>query len=187
MNEQNGMKPQKEIIVRLKNVRDERGYSIKDMMSIIEDNGDYVSESTLRRLFKDNSEYDSFNYESTIRPVAKAILDMETIKDTDDMDTQALKALLEYKIQRIEELETQANALQSALDKEKLKYHEKLDAEREQYSKRIAFLMEQISLKDKRMDYLLDAVFQKDKQQKELMDRVMKCQRCVHVLEKENS
>ncbi len=149
------------------------------MMSIIEDNGDYVSESTLRRLFKDNSEYDSFNYENTIRPVAKAILDMETIKDTDDMYTQALKALLEYKIQRIEELEAHTNVLQSALDKEKIKYHEKLDVEREQYRNRIAFLMEQIKLKDKRMDQLLEAVFQKDKQLKEMTERILLCHRCI--------
>ena len=56
-----------------------------------------------------------------------------------------------------------------------MKYHEKLEQEREQYYKRIDFLKDQVSLKDKRMDQLLEAVFQKDAQHKELLELILTC------------
>lgn len=117
-------------------------------------------------------------YEDTIRPIAKALLDIENLEETDDLDTKALKALLKYKIARIEELEQQVEHLEAALDKEKLKYHEKLDKEREQSRRSIEFLKEQVSLKDKRMDLLLDAVFEKDLQHKEMLTKLLKCSKC---------
>ena len=89
-----------------------------------------------------------------------------------------MKTLLKYKIQRIEELEQQVEHLENALNKEKIKYHEKLDDQRELYDSRIEFLKEQISLKDKRMDQLLEAVFQKDQQHKNMLDKLLKCSKC---------
>lgn len=165
----------KDIIIKLKEVREEKNLSYTDILNLMEKNGDFVSKSTLSRVFAEGSEELSFKYEETIRPIANALLDIETIEETDNMDVQAMKSLLKYKIQRIEELEKQVKNLESALDKEKIKYHEKLDAEREQYFRRIDFLKEQVSLKDKRMDLLLEAVFQKDKQQKELLETILHC------------
>ena len=165
----------KDIIIKLKEVREEKNLSYTDILNLMEKNGDFVSKSTLSRVFAEGSEELSFKYEETIRPIANALLDIETIEETDNMDVQAMKSLLKYKIQRIEELEKQVKNLESALDKEKIKYHEKLDAEREQYFRRIDFLKEQVSLKDKRMDLLLEAVFQKDKQQKELLESILNC------------
>ena len=168
----------KEIILKLKEVREEKGLSYGDILEIMEKQGDFVSKSTLSRLFAEGSEDCSFKYEETIRPIAKALLDIETIEDSDNMDVQAMKSLLKYKIQVIEDKEKRIAELEAAFANEKLKYHEKLDKEREQYSKRIAFLMEQINLKDKRMDQLLEAVFTKDKQHAELLERVLICQKC---------
>jgi hypothetical protein len=86
-----------------------------------------------------------------------------------------MKSLLQYKIQRIEELERQIEQLESALDKEKIKYHEKMEQERNQWSKSIEFLKEQVSLKDKRIDMLLDAVYTKDSQFKVLLEQILSC------------
>lgn len=146
----------REIILKLKEVREEKGLSYGDILEIMEKQGDFVSKSTLSRLFAEGSEDCSFKYEETIRPIAKALLDIETIEDTDDMDVQAMKSLLKYKIQLIEDLEQKVEALDSALAKEKLKYHEKLDKERENFQKSLNFCREQINLKDKRIDQLLD-------------------------------
>lgn len=168
----------KDIILKLKEVRDQKGLSYSDILSLMEKNGDYLSKSTISRVFGDGSEDLSFRYEETIRPIANALLDIETIEDTDNMDVRAMKSLLKYKIQVIEDKERRIEELEAAFANEKLKYHEKLDKEREQYSKRIAFLMEQINLKDKRMDQLLEAVFTKDKQHAELLERVLICQKC---------
>jgi chromosome segregation ATPase len=165
----------KDIIIKLKEVREEKGLSYGDILELMERNGDYLAKSTLSRVFGEGSEGSSFDYENTIRPIAKALLDIETIEDTDNMDVQAMKSLLKYKIQRIEELEKSLADLNAALDHEKVKYHEKLDKEREQHQKSIEFLKNQIDLKDKRMDQLLNAVFEKDNQHKELLELILSC------------
>ena len=169
----------KELILKLKEVREEKGLSLNEILAMVEENGDYVSRSSIQRVFSDGSETLSFRYEETIRPIAKALLDIENIEEDDDVDTQTLKVLLRYKIQRIEELEQQVNQLKSALDKEKLKYHEKLETERERSNKSIEFLKEQVAYKDKRMDLLLESVQKKDERYDELIVRLMACQRCM--------
>jgi hypothetical protein len=60
-------------------------------------------------------------------------------------------------MQLIEDLESKIEALSSDLTKEKLKYHEKLDKERDNYQKRLDFCREQIAVKDKRIDQLMDS------------------------------
>lgn len=146
----------KDIILKLKEVRREKGLSFNDILNLMENNGDYLSKSTLSRVFADGSEDSSFKYEETIRPIANALLDIETIEDTDNMDVQAMKSLLKYKIRVIEDLEQQIFALKADLNTEKLKYHDKLDKERENFQKSLNFCRDQINLKDKRIDQLLD-------------------------------
>lgn len=165
----------KEIIIRLKEVREEKGLSYTDILDLMEKNGDYLARSTLSRIFSEGSEELSFKYDETIRPIAKALLDIENIEDTDDMDVQAMKSLLKYKIQRIEELEKQVEHLKTQLDKDKLKYHEKLEHERDSFKRSVEFLKEQINYKDKRMDLLLKAVQDKDVRYDELLKVILSC------------
>lgn len=174
----------KDLIIKLKAVREEKNLSYNDILNLMEENGDYLAKSTLSKVFSEGSEELSFRYEETIRPIAKALLDIERIEDTDDMDVKAMKSLLKYKIERIEELEHQIEHLQIALDKEKIRSSERLDEERELHNRSIEFLKEQVSLKDKRMDMLLDAVVEKDKQHKEMLARVLMCSKCS--MEKKN-
>jgi len=161
----------KDLIIKLKEVREEKGLSYNDILELMEKNGDFLAKSTISRVFADGSEEQSFRYEETIRPIANALLDIENDEDTDNMDTRAMKALLKYKIQRIEDLEKQIEQMQAALDKEKLKSHEKLDAERERYNKSIDFLKEQVAYKDKRMDLLLNF-------HEEMLQKLMRCSKC---------
>lgn len=162
------MNNSKEIILKLKEVRIEKGLSLNDIVELVEKNGDYISRSSVQRVFADGSEDAVFKYEETIRPIANALLDIDRIEIEDDLDTQALKTLLQYKNQRIKELEAQ-------LDKDKIKYHEKLDKEREQSRKSIEFLKEQIAYKDKRMDLLLESIKQKDERFNELLAHILYC------------
>lgn len=168
----------KDIIIRLKEVREEKGLSFNDILTLMEKNGDFLSKSTISRVFADGSEEQSFRYEETIRPIANALLDIENIEDTDNMDVRAMKSLLKYKIQRIEELEKQIEHLSTALDKEKIRSNEKLEEERERFHRSIDFLREQIDYKDQRMDLLLGAVQEKDKLHKEMLEKLLKCSKC---------
>lgn len=176
----------KDIILKLKEVREEKGLSYSDILDLMEKNNDYLSKSTISRVFADGSEDSSFRYEETIRPIAKALLDIENIEEDDDMDIKAMKSLLKYKIQRIEELEQQIEHLNAQMKSEKLKSLEKLEQERAQWAKSIEFLKEQVSLKDKRMDFLLDAVQKKDSRNDELLSLILSCP-CRNKIEKEDN
>lgn len=168
----------RDLITKLKEVREEKGLSYNDILELMEKNGDYLAKSTISRVFAEGSEEQGFRYEETIRPIANALLDIENDEETDGMDVRAMKALLKYKIQRIEELEQQIEQLKTALDKEKIKYHEKLDEKQEQFQRSIEFLKEQVAYKDKRMDLLLDSVSEKDRLHKEMLEKILKCSKC---------
>ena len=140
----------KDIVIKLKKVKEEKGLSYNDIQKLMEKNGDYISKSTLCRVFAKGSENQGFRYEITIRPIAKALLDIENIEDDDNMDIQAMKSLLKYKMQRIEELE-------ALIEKEKFHYLEKLEAETDKFQKSLTFLKEQLAFKDQRIDHLLDS------------------------------
>lgn len=161
------MNKTKEVILKLKEVKEQRGLSLNEIVDLVEKNGDYISRSSVQRVFSDGSEDVSFRYEETIRPIANALLDIDTIEDSDNMDIRAMKTLLQYKNKRIEELESQ-------LDKEKLRYHEKLEKERERFNNSIEFLKKQVALKDRRIDILLDSIQVKDAKINEMIDKIMK-------------
>ena len=143
----------KDLILKLKEVREQKHLSLNDIVSLVENNGDYISRSTVQRMFQDGSEECTFKYDESLRPVANALLDIDRIETEDDLDTQALKVLLQYKNKRIQELESQ-------LDKEKLKAIDKLNEERERSYRSIEFLKDQIEKKDTRIDILLKHVFE---------------------------
>ena len=145
------MKNLREIIIDLREIyeNDKERFSYNNQLKMMEANGDYLSKSTLSRLFGDNWEKYSFDYENTIRPIAKVLIGIEDVEDTDDLDTKAMKSLLKYKMQRIEELEAQ-------IEQEKAKYHAKLAEETAKFQRSLNFATNQIALKDKRIDQLMD-------------------------------
>lgn len=165
----------KEIILKLKETRQERNLSLNDIVDMT--NG-MISKTTVQRVFSDGSEDVSFRYNDTIRPLVKAMLDVDEIEETDDMDTKALKNLLKLKIQRIEELEKQICDLRILLSDEKVKSHEKIEKERLQFERHIKLLDEQIALKDKRMDEMKTRYDKKDEQYTELVNRLLNCHCC---------
>ena len=176
----------KDIIIKLKQVREEKGLSYGDILDLMEKNNDYLAKSTISRVFADGSEEQSFRYEETIRPIAKALLDMETIEDDDDTSVQGLKTILKYKMQIIEDLEKQVASLKSDLDKQKIRANEKLEKEREGFYRSIEFLKEQVNLKDKRMDFLLDAVQRKDELHESMLNKLLMCSACKMAKENES-
>ena len=165
----NDFAPMKEIVLRLREKRDEQKLSYADINALIEANGDYaLNKATLSRVFSEGSEQDRFDYEDTIRPLAKALLDIETIEETDTDDVKTLKALLKVKMQRIEELELQ-------VEREQKNTLEKVDEERKAHIQFEQFLKEQLSYKDKRMDEFMESVKEKDRQIAGLTDHILNC------------
>ena len=147
----------RDVILALKKVKKERGLSLDKIVSLMEQNGEYVSKTTLSRVFAKGSEEQLFRYETTLRPIANAILDMERYENDDDNNTHAIKSILKLKKDLLFELERQNEELKNELKDAKLKYHKKLEAEMAKYQKSLDFAMTQIDLKDKRIDLLMDA------------------------------
>ena len=168
----------RDLILKLKAVREEKGLSYSDILHQIEENGSYLSKSTISRIFSEGSEDMSFRFEETLKPIANVLLDIDNIEDDDELDVAAMKLLLKVKSQRIDELEHQLFDANNALDREKVKYHEKIDKERAIFDNRIEFLKHQIDLKAERMDKLLEAVFKKDHLYNELLEKTLNCHCC---------
>lgn len=139
----------KDLILKLKEVNAVKKMSYSEIEAITERNGEHVSIPSISRVFAEGSENGSFRYEGTLKPIANAILDIDVIEEDDDLDTQALKIMLQYKAEKIRELE-------AALDHEKVKHLEKIEKEREQFHKSLDFLKEQVRLKDERITQLME-------------------------------
>ena len=152
----NNMIDTRDVILSLKHVKREKRLSLDKILDMMQkkDPATAVSKTTLSRVFAKGSEEQLFRYETTLRPIANALLDMEEIESGDDIDTQAMKSILKLKKDLIFELESKLQTIQS---EEQLKYHQKLEKETAKFQKSLDFLKSQIDLKDKRIDQLLDA------------------------------
>jgi uncharacterized membrane protein len=141
----------------------------------MKENGDYLSKSTLSRVFAEGSEDKTFRYDDTIRPIAKALLDIETIEQDDDIDTQAYKSILKLKKDLLIEYEKQIADLKEEIkevaQREKDKYHDRMEKETALFQKNLSFLNHQVELKDHRIDHLLDV-------NQKLLDQLLMCSEC---------
>ena len=142
-----------EVITKLKAVKKENELTLPRIMDMIEANGEYISMTTLRRVFAANSEQDdSFSYDKTIRPIARALLfqeeDQETQSSSSAIEIEGLKAIIRLKNEEIDHL------------------HEQIELIKEERDQRISFLLDQIGKKDKRMD-------EKDSIIHKLMDKLL--------------
>ena len=140
----------KAIISELKRVKKDNELSLPRIMELIEQNGDYMSMTTLQRVFAEGSEDVGFRYEETIKPIANVLLNLE---DDDKLAADpemifALKEIIRAKNTMIEDLRRQLKEAEEQAERAK------------------AFLKEQIELKDSRMD-------EKDKIIDKLLNRVL--------------
>ncbi len=168
-------KTNRALILKLKQIKDECSYSINDIVNLVEQNGDFISRSSVQRVFADGSEEISFKYEETIRPIANALLDIDNIEENDDSNTQSMKALLQYKDELIEELKSEIERIHAENNQEILKLHERMDSERVSWAKSIDFLKSQISLKDERIDYFMEVAKHKESRNDEMFHAIMTC------------
>ena len=115
------------IVIRLKKAKNAN--PDMTLQRISEQTG--VSMSTVTRIFSDDSENQSFRYES-LKPICLLLL------GTDGLDE-----------------EIDADEMQMRLSQLKEKYERKLEKERAQSRVSIDFLKEQVKKKDERIDYLM--------------------------------
>ena len=97
------MTKSKDLIIKLREVQKEKKISYDKILSLMEQDGQFSSKSTLSRLFGDNWEKYSFDYENTLIPIANVLLDVENIEEDDDTETKAFKSLLKLKMSVIDD------------------------------------------------------------------------------------
>lgn len=136
------------LITQLKEIKAANEITYPRIMERMERNGKYVSLTTLRRVFAEGSEGNSFSYENTLLPIAEALLDIEDLPTEDDSpyakEIEGFKAVIRVQNEEIARL------------------HEI----KEQLESRITFLLDQIDKKDRRMD-------EKDEMIRKLMEKCL--------------
>ena len=153
----------KELILALKKVRDERGLNNDQIYEIVcnTKTKHCPSRSSIARVFAEGSEDDSdhFRFDTTLKPLYAALLDIDNDETDDTPEDLAYKSLLRYKKDLIdqyaEQLKEAKDELKVVKDKERERYNKKADEITDNFNKSIAFAKNQIELKDKRIDDLL--------------------------------
>ena len=135
---------------------------------MIEKNGDFVSKSTLSRVFSEGSDDTDFRYETTLRPICDALLDIENIENDDSTDVKAYKAILKLKKDIILEMKQE-------IESEKVNYAEKLETETSNFQENLEFLRHQIELKDQRIDALMALTTELMQTNNKLLHQLMVC------------
>lgn len=96
-------KMKRKTIRRLKEIKAEQQLSYTQIMKMLEDAGQYVSEATLKKVFADGSEEKSFRYQDTILPLADVLLDLYGDRSGLE-DAESLREIIREKNKFIESL-----------------------------------------------------------------------------------
>ena len=142
----------KNTVNKLREVKKQHDLSISNIMDMLEQKGKYLSEGTVKRLFSENSDPESFKYRDTIAPVADVLLDLYSDKSGTE-EVEALKAMIHDKNKTINIL--------IARDEER----------KAEYEKRIAHLQKQIEKLEDHLDFRERVIERKDEVIEKLITR----------------
>lgn len=144
----------RDTVERLRRVKKEQGFTITHIMQLLEDNGQYLSEATVKRVFSENADPQSFKYRDTLVPLADILLDFYSDASSTD-DLKALKAMIRDKNMTICIL---------------IAKNEEIRAD---YDKRINHLQKQIDKLEEHLEFRERVVEQKDKVIEKLLNTII--------------
>ena len=117
----------------------------------MEQRGQYVSEATLKKIFADGSEEQSFRYQDSIAPVADVLLDM--YGDTSGLqDLESLRHIIREKNKLIEFLMIKLDEKEQEFENRKALYEERKSL----YERDISRMQTQIENKDELIRRLMN-------------------------------
>lgn len=141
-----------EIILQLKQIREERGLTIQDVHDLVISSGGYVSISSVKRVFSEESETASFRYQDTIQPIVRALLGVnEETPENNDItanEIDALKNVILLKDSIIKDLQSQNEALSEKvenLERESARHIAEMHQLREEAKRKIDHLLEEVT------------------------------------------
>ena len=151
-------------IKRLKQIKTEQGLSIPQIMEIMEKQGKYVSEATMKKIFADGSEEKPFRYQDSIAPVADVLLDI--YGDTSGLDdVESLRQIIREKnklielfVIKIEELGEEAKSREKLYEDRKAAFEKTIESLELQVHR----LHEQVDRKDLMLEKLVNTILDKE-------------------------
>lgn len=144
----------KDTIERLRKVKKEQEFTIPQILDLLEKKDYYLSEATVKRVFSENADIDSFKYQATIAPLADVLLDFyEDQSGTNELN--ALKAMIRDKNMTIAILVAKNEELRADFDK------------------RINHLTKQIERLEKNLDFREKVVERKDAVIEKLINKLI--------------
>lgn len=144
-------KMKRKTIHRLKQIKAEQGLTVSKIIELMEERGQYVSETTIKRVFSDGSEEQNFRYQDSIAPIADVLLDMYGENSGTD-DAEALRRIIREKNKLIEFLMIKLDEKEKEFDDRKALYEER----KALYEKTIERFETQVSRKDELIERLLN-------------------------------
>lgn len=153
-------KMKRKTIKRLKQIKQEQGLSIPQIMDIMEKQGKFVSEATLKKLFSDGSEEKPFRYQDSIAPVADVLLDIYgDTSGLDDADSlrqfiREKNKLIELLVIKVEELGEEAKSREKLYEDRKAAFEKTIESLELQVHR----LHEQVDRKDNMLEKLVNAL-----------------------------
>lgn len=147
-----------EIILQLKQIRKERDLSLQDVHDLVSAAGGYLSLSSVKRVFAEGSENQSFRYQDTIQPIVRALLSVteETPKNNDVSanEIDALKNVILLKDSIIQDLRKENEALSARCNKTEIDAEMRLQETRTSYQKQVDYLLTLVERLRKDVDAL---------------------------------
>ncbi len=156
-------KLKRKTIKRLKQIKMEQGLSIPQIMELMEKQGKFVSEATLKKVFADGSEEKAFRYQDSIAPIADVLLDV--YGDTSGMDdVESLRhfikeknKLIELLVIKLEEKDDEAKRRDELYADRKAAFEKTIESLELQVHR----LHEQVDRKDAMIEKMLDELLAK--------------------------
>ena len=149
-------KLKKTTIIKLKKIKQEQDLSIKKIMDLLEDRGQFVSEGTLKKIFAEGSEEKSFRYQDTLAPLADVLLDIYG-DQSEINDAGSLKQIIREKNKQIEFLMIKLEEQKDVYAERKAMYERRI----EELNAQLNRLDESSVRKDKMLEQLINKMFDK--------------------------
>lgn len=119
-------KLKKSTIIKLKKIKQEQDLSIKKIMDLLEDRGQFVSEGSLKKIFAEGSEEKSFRYQDTLAPLADVLLDIYG-DQSEINDVGSLKQIIREKNKQIEFLMIKMEEQKDVYAERKAMYEQRIE------------------------------------------------------------
>lgn len=120
----------REIILQLKTIKEDKDLTNQDILELVEASGGTTSMTTIRRVFAEGSENQSFNYRNTIQPISHAMLAINAPENVADLDENVLQAQFDALKQVVELKDTLIAELNKELEIEQKKVAHLLEENR---------------------------------------------------------